>query len=134
MVPLLPLKLRVKLIVGSRSQCLRLITATKLASVSRRATYFTTAKDTINWFKDEGAEVPKWPASSPEMNPIENLWHIIQQTLYDERRVYNDKKELKNAIDKAVANIDKGMFEKLIDSMSRSLQALIYARGGATRY
>ncbi len=55
-----------------------------------------TAKGTKSWFNDHGVTVLDWPASSPNLNPIENLWGIVKRKMRDTRT--NNADDLKAAI------------------------------------
>ncbi len=55
-----------------------------------------TAKGTKSWFNDHGVTVLDWPANSPDLNPIENIWSIVKRKMRDIRP--NNADDLKAAI------------------------------------
>ncbi len=44
-----------------------------------------TAKGTKSWFNGHGVTVLDWPANSPDLNPVDNLWGIVKRKLRDTR-------------------------------------------------
>ncbi len=55
-----------------------------------------TAKGTKSWFNDHGVTVLDWPANSPDLNPIENIWGIVKRKMRD--TWHNNADDLKAAI------------------------------------
>lgn len=45
-----------------------------------------TAKLTKNWFLSKNIPVLDWPASSPDLNPIESLWALMKRRLRNDPR------------------------------------------------
>ncbi len=71
-----------------------------------------TAKGTKSWFNDHGVTVLDWPANSPDLNPIENLWGIVKRKMRDTRP--NNADDLKAAIKATLASIPPQQCHKLI--------------------
>ena len=90
------------------------------------------AKSTTSWFGQNSVPVLDWPANSPDLNPIENLWGILKRKMRNTRP--NNAGELKAAIKTAWASITPQECHKLITSMPRRIDAVIRAKGGPTKY
>ncbi len=85
-----------------------------------------TAKGTKSWFNDHGVTVLDWPANSPDLNPMENLWGIVKRKMRDTRP--NNADDLKAAIKETWASIPPQQCHKLITSMPRRIEAVIKAK------
>ncbi len=90
-----------------------------------------TAKGTKSWFNGHGVTVLDWPANSPDLNPIENLWGIVKRKMRDTRP--NNADELKATVKETWASIPPQQCHKLITSMPRRIEAVIKAKGAPTQ-
>ncbi len=91
-----------------------------------------TAKGTKSWFNDHGVTVLDWPANSPDLNLIENLWVIVKRKMRDTRP--NNADELKAAIKATWASYHLSSATNWSPSMPRRIEAVIKAKGAPTKY
>jgi transposase len=86
----------------------------------------------IDWLKEKGVAVLEWPASSPDMNPIEEIWDMLDQEV---ARKYAGKprpgkEELVKAYQEGFLALAVSKFEKCVESMPKRIAQLIAAQGG----
>ena len=91
-----------------------------------------TANLTKQWFLDTGVLLLEWPSQSPDLNPIENLWSILDANL--KNRTPQNEAELLEILQEGWRNLPTDLLEHLSDSMPRRIEAVIAARGFATKY
>ena len=75
-----------------------------------------------------------WPSNSPDLNPIENLWHILRGNIRKRKHQPRNRNQLIEALLEEWKKLDIDVINTLIDSMPRRLQAVIDAKGGSTKY
>jgi transposase len=92
------------------------------------------AKSTKEWFTSRNVEVMKWPARSPDLNPIENLWGILVRRVYADGRQFETVGDLKASIQEEWTKIEAEVLEKLINSMQNRVFNVILKNGGQTKY
>lgn len=86
---------------------------------------------------DHNVETLNWPARSPDLNPIENLWgwmvKKLNQMINDQGEAQNER-ELFRRVKEVFDEVDNELIAKYYESMIRRLQAVIDERGSRTKY
>ena len=76
----------------------------------------------------------EWPARSPDLNPIEHAWDMLQTAVSSRPVQPSSVQELRQALLEEWDQIPQYKIRRLISSMQRRCQAVIEARGHHTRY
>ena len=79
----------------------------------------------MDCFKNHNVEVLGWPARSPELNPIENMWGMLVQNMYRNKKQFEIIKDLKNAIVDSCEPIDLIECQNLIRLISRVFEVIL---------
>ena len=73
-----------------------------------------------------------WPAQSPDLNPIENLWHHLKQEIRKAKVSHID--QLVDTIKNCWYSISPDYCKKLSDSMPTRIDETIRNKGSWTKY
>ena len=82
-----------------------------------------TARITKSFIASKNIPVLEWPANSPDLNPIENIWSILKKNI--EMRGAKSKEELVSIILEEWNKIDIEITQKVIGSMSKRVAQVI---------
>ena len=93
-----------------------------------------TAKLTKDWFRFRFTPVMEWPARSPDLNPVENLWGLMARRVYSDRMQYRTIASLKDAILKTWSVISIEYMQNLLRSMPERCISVLQLHGGKTKY
>ena len=92
------------------------------------------SRSTAEWLQANNVPTIAWPAKSPDINPIENVWGIIVRDIYEDCRQYENVEQLKTAIINAWDRINNDLFRNLVDSMPKRVNLLSKSAGKPINY
>lgn len=92
------------------------------------------ARIVTEYLEQECIERMEWPARSPDLNPIEHVWDMLQVALSNQETAPQTLQELGNSLVQQWQRIPQDRLSHLIRSIPRRCQAVLDARGGHTRY
>ena len=95
------------------------------------------SKTSRNWLEAKGffgGRIMQWPANSPDLNPIENLWAIIKREVYKNGMQFHTNDDLWRAIEVASKDISRTTIRNLTESMDRRVIQVIEKKGGHIKY
>lgn len=91
-----------------------------------------TAKFTKKFMVDHGITLLPWPAMSPDMNPLENLWSSLKRDI--NKVVIHGLDNLFIEASRIFSGYTPDVLDNLVSSMPRRIEEVIKMRGGRTSY
>ena len=92
-----------------------------------------TFKRVKSWLECKDVNWWKTPVESPDLNPIENLWHELKEYLCQVVKASN-KEELVSGILKFWESVDTTKCKKYINHLKKVVPKVIEKNGGSTGY
>jgi transposase len=91
-----------------------------------------TARATLSLFRDMRIRLMDWPANSPDLNPIENIWSLLKRRVG--RHFPTTREEIIAAIQLEWSQLTVSDITRCCQSMRERCQAVIDANGGHTKW
>jgi transposase len=85
------------------------------------------SKAAKSFFESQGIQLLGWPANSPDLNPIENVWAILKERV--RKRCPETKEELQQVAIEEWDSIPQKVIKKTVESFEKRC-AQIISRGG----
>lgn len=93
-----------------------------------------TAREVKSWLAQQTIELLPWPACSPDLNIIENVWGWLARKVYEDGKQYDNENDLMGAINGAWATLPLQYLENLYKSLTERIFQVIKNNGGHTKY
>ena len=74
------------------------------------------------------------PAISPDLNPIEDVWHHMKEEISSLPTRPNNKEDMENAIWSIWSQLGNEEIQAIVDSIPIRIQAVLALQGGHTHY
>ncbi len=88
----------------------------------------------MDFLHNQGVEVLEWPPYSPDINPIEHVWDIMDRQVRQRYPPPQNVAQLRQALMEEWDNVPQRQINTLLNSMPRRINAVMAANGGHTRY
>lgn len=92
------------------------------------------ARVVTEYLDREGIQRMEWPARSPDLNPIEHVWDVLQRRISARPVRPQTRQDLIQALMQEWAQIPLQQVRTLIRSFRPRCTCVVQARGGHTRY
>ena len=92
------------------------------------------SKSSKEWFTKNKIQLLDWPANSPDLNIMENIWGILVRDVFKNGRQFSSISEIKKQLINSWAQISNNMLTNLVDSMKDRIFSLIEKKGEKIDY
>lgn len=92
------------------------------------------SKKTIDWLNMKEVAILDWPARSPDLNPIENLWSFFKDKLWEKKDQIKNSDDTWRFILEILQEIDEEQIKNLYSSMPNRIKEVINKKGKRIRF
>jgi hypothetical protein len=85
----------------------------------------------MRFLEQEGIAVECWPTKGDDINPMENLWAILDERL--ESKKFKTKSSMERAVRAVWKDVDDQLITNLISFVSDRLRRIVKAKGGSIK-
>ncbi len=101
-----------------------------MANSSRIMQHVTKAQIISDWFLEHDNEFTslKWPPQSPDHNPIEHIWDVVEQDVHIMDVQLTNLQQLRDATMSIWTKIFDECFQHLVESITQIIKAFLKAK------
>ncbi|GFW36167.1 transposase domain containing protein [Trichonephila clavipes] len=94
------------------------------------------SKIVLEWFQEHNAgfQLMLCSPNSSDINPIEYIWDVMERQLRVQRPPIRYISDLRDRCLNILYNLSPAIYQGLLASMPRRVEAVLYAKGEPTRY
>lgn len=92
------------------------------------------ANVTKNWLLSRNINVLDWPARSPDLNPIENLWRMLARLVYKGGNQFSTWEELRGRIAEVWDEVEMEALKNFAKSFPDRIGEVLTKNGRQTKY
>jgi hypothetical protein len=93
-----------------------------------------TARIVTNHLAQNGITVMEWPASSPDLNPIEHIWDQLKKAVYQQVQNNTTLAQLEQIVNQEWQALPMHKVRRVIRSMTNRARECIQSHGAYTHY
>lgn len=93
-----------------------------------------TSRIAKTWRAAMGIDCLQWPAQSPDLNPIEQIWKMLKDAVQDRDPPIRHIQDLDQVLQEEWRSLDLRKVENLVDSLPERISEVIKQKGQNTRF